>query len=161
MEVINLKSQQPNSSLCFACGVDSKIGLKMRFFNSGPGEVRADYTVDDEYQGYPGIVHGGVVAAMLDEVTARVNMGGDNPRFMFTARLNIRYRQHVPTGEKLRLIGKVVQNKKRTAKARGEIYNLNGELLAEAEALLVDIPDEEMKSLDPEELGWRVYSLDD
>ena len=83
-----MKSLQPNSSMCFACGMDSKIGLKMRFYNSGPGEVTADYTVDKRYQGYPGIVHGGVVAAMLDEVTARANMGGENPRFMFTARLN-------------------------------------------------------------------------
>lgn len=153
-------SLQPNSSLCFACGMDSKIGLKMRFYNSEPGEVRAEYTVDEGYQGYPGIVHGGVVAAMLDEITARANMGGDNPRFMFTARLNIRYRQHVPTGENLRLVGKVVENKKRTAKAQGAIYNFKGELLAEAEALLVDIPEEELKSLHPEELGWRVYGLE-
>lgn len=155
-----MKSLQPNSSLCFACGMDSKIGLKMRFYNSGPGEVTADYTVDNHYQGYPGIVHGGVVAAMLDEVTARANMGGENPRFMFTARLNIRYRQHVPTGEKLRLIGEVVENKRKTAVVKGAIYNINGEILAEAEALLVDIPEEELKSLDPEKLGWRVYSPD-
>lgn len=155
-----MKSLQPNSSMCFACGLDSKIGMKMRFYNSGSGEVRADYTVNDEFQGYPGIVHGGVVAAMLDEVTARVNLGGDKPRFMFTARLNIRYRQHVPTGEKLHLVGKVVDSKRRTVVAQGVIYNLNGEVLAEAEALLVDIPEKEMKSLDPEELGWRVYAAE-
>ena len=144
--------------MCFACGMNNNIGLKMHFYNSGPREVSADYTVDEDYQGYPGIVHGGVVAAMLDEVSARANMGGDDPRFMFTARLNIRFRQHVPTGEKLRLIGKIVESKKRTAKAKGTICNLEGEILAEADALLVDIPEEELESLDPEELGWRLYS---
>ena len=150
-------SLQPNSKFCFACGLANEFGLKMKFHNSGPGEVTAEYLVQEQYQGYPGVVHGGVVAAMLDEVTARTHLGGENPRFMYTARLNIRYRKNVPVGKPLRLVGKIGKSKRKAATATGEIYGPNGDLLAQAEALLIDIPEEVIESVDIEALGWKVY----
>jgi len=148
---------QPNSNFCFACGLANEFGLKMKFYNSGPGEVTAEYTVQEQFQGYPGVVHGGIVAAMLDEVAARAHLGGDNPRFMYTAKLNIRYRKNVPVGIPLHLVGKIGKNKKRTATSTGEIYSPDGEILAQAEALLIEVPDEMLDTVDIESLGWKVY----
>jgi uncharacterized protein (TIGR00369 family) len=148
---------QPNSRHCFVCGVANPYGLQLRFYESGPGEVTAEYTVPEHYQGYPGVVHGGIVAAMLDEVCGRAHMGGDPPRFMYTARLEIRYRHNVPVGQPLRMVGRVAKNKARTATATGEIFDAEGELLAEAEVLLVDVPPETVRSVDLEALGWKVY----
>ena len=90
--------KQPNSNHCFVCGRNNPYGLHLKFYESSPGEVTVEYIVPEQFQGYPGVVHGGVVAAILDEVTGRTQMGGDPPRFMFTARLDIRYRKNVPTG---------------------------------------------------------------
>jgi acyl-coenzyme A thioesterase PaaI-like protein len=129
----------------------------MRFYQIGPGEVAAEYTVPERFQGYPGVVHGGIVAAMLDEITGRALMNGDPPRFMYTARLDIRYRMNVPVGKPLRLIGKAEKVKSRTATSRGIIYGPDGELLAEADAVLVDLPEDILASKDLEALGWRVY----
>ena len=109
-----MPTKQPNSRHCFICGLENSIGLKLKFYETAPGEVMVDHIVPEEYQGYPGVVHGGVVAAMLDEVAGRTNMGGDPPRFMFTARLDIRYRQNVPTGQPLRIVGRSGKVKKRT-----------------------------------------------
>lgn len=148
---------QPNSRHCFVCGVANPYGLHLRFYESGPGEVTAEYTVPERYQGYPGVVHGGIVAAMLDEVCGRVHMGGDPPRFMFTARLEIRYRHNVPVGKPLRLVGRVARSKARAATAIGEIFDAEGVLLAEAEALLVNVPPETVRTVDLEALGWKVY----
>ena len=133
-------------------------GLQLRFYQTGPGEVTAAYTVPEHFQGYPGLAHGGIVAAMLDEVTGRALMGGDPPRFMFTARLNIRYRKNVPIGQPLRLIGRVEKTKSRTATSIGQIFGPGGELLAEAQAILVDLPDEIRGSVNLEALGWKVYA---
>ena len=152
-----MSKPQPNSRHCFVCGVANPYGLQLRFYESGTGEVTAEYTVPERYQGYPGVVHGGIVAAMLDEVCGRAHMGGDPPRFMYTARLEIRYRHNVPVGQPLRLVGRVAKNKARTATATGEIFDAEGELLAEAEALLVDVPPETVNSVDLEALGWKVY----
>ena len=153
-----MSSPQPNSQHCFVCGVSNPFGLQLRFYVSGPGEVTAECTLADPYQGYPGVVHGGVVAAMLDEASGRSMMGDDlNPRFMFTARLDIRYRKNVPVGEPLRLVGRAGKNRGRSATASGAIYNAGGELLAEAEAVLIDVPENLVGKTDLEALGWKVY----
>jgi len=150
---------QPNSLHCFVCGVENPHGLKLVFHQTGPDEVTADYTVPEHFQGYPGVVHGGIVAAMLDEVSGRAHMGDDpnRPRFMFTAKLELRYRKNVPVGQPLHLVGKALVSRGRTATASGQIFGPDGTLLAEADALLVDVPGE---ALDPdvlETLGWKVY----
>ncbi len=149
--------KQPNSKHCFVCGKENPYGLKLDFYETQPGEVEVEYTVPEQFQGYPGVVHGGVVAAMLDEVTGRVHMDGDPPRFMFTAKLEVRYHKNVPVGQPLRIIGKAGKNRERTATASGKIFGPEGELLAEAEALLVNVPEDVTQNVDLVALGWKVY----
>ncbi len=153
-----MSSLQPNSRCCFVCGVENPLGLHLRFYQGEPGEVVAEYTISENYQGYPGVAHGGIVAAMLDEAAGRTLMGDiDNPRFMFTARLNITYRKNVPVGQPLRLVGRAVESRARAAKATSAIYDRDGNVLAEAEALLINVPDQVIQNVDLEKLGWRVY----
>lgn len=152
-----LLTQQPNSRHCFVCGVENPYGLSLKFYEPKPGEVIVDYTVPEHFQGYPGVVHGGIVAAMLDEVAGRVHMTENPPRFMYTARLDIRYRKNVPVGKRLRIVGRAIKSKRRTATAIGEIYGPDGDLLAEAEVLLVNVPDDMLGEVDLQALGWKVY----
>jgi len=155
----NTYQLQPNSRHCFGCGIANPFGLHLRFFEVEPGHVTAEITVPDNYQGYPGVVHGGIVATMLDEAAGRAHMGGDPPRYLFTARLDVRYRQNVPVGKLLRLVGKVGKSRSRTASSKAEICDESGKVLAEADALLVDVPDGIVSSDDLEALGWKVYPL--
>jgi acyl-coenzyme A thioesterase PaaI-like protein len=148
---------QPNSRHCFVCGLENQYGLKLRFYETGQGEVTAEYTVPDQFQGYPGLVHGGIVTAMLDEVTGRAHMSDGETRFMYTAKLEIRFRKNVPIETPLRVVGQIVKSKPRMASSTGKIYGPGGELLAEANALLVNLPDEAINEVDLEALGWRVY----
>ncbi len=138
------------------CGRENPFGLHLKFYETAPGEVMVEHTVTEEYQGYPGVVHGGVVAAMLDEVTGRVHMGGHPPRFMFTARLDVRYRKNVPVGKKLKIVGHAGVSRERTATATGQIFGPDGELLAEAEAVLVNVPEGVVDGVDLAALGWKV-----
>lgn len=154
-----MTSRQPNSQNCFVCGITNPIGLHLIFYSTAPGEVTAECSLPAQYQGYPGIVHGGVVAAMLDEAAARSFMGEvDNPRFTYTARLEIRYRKNVPIDQPLRLVGRAETSKSRLASAKSAIYGPNDTLLAEAEALLINIPSQTLEGIDLQALGWRVYS---
>jgi acyl-coenzyme A thioesterase PaaI-like protein len=148
--------KQPNSNHCFVCGRNNPYGLNLKFYETAPGEVVVEYTVPEQFQGYPGVVHGGVVAAMLDEVTGRVHMGGYPPRFMFTARLDVRYRKNVPIGQPLKIIGRAGISRERTATAKGEIIGPNGDILAEAEALLINVPEAMVNNVDLDALGWKV-----
>jgi len=153
-----VKNKQPNSRHCFVCGIENRFGLHLKFYDTGEGEVTTDCILPAEYQGYPGIVHGGVVAAMLDEAAGRSQMGAvEAPRFMFTARLQVHYRKNVPVGKPLRLVGRAGVVKARVAEATSAIYDPDGVLLAEAEAILVNVPDTIIASVDLEDLGWKVY----
>lgn len=156
-----MKSLQPSSRHCFVCGVENPLGLQLRFYDSEPGEVVAEYSLHENYQGYPGVAHGGIVAAMLDEAAGRSLMGGmEAPRLMFTARLNVRYRKNVPVGQPLRLVGKAGESRGRTATATSTIYDQAGNILAEAEALLINVPDQVVQNVDLAQLGWQIYPQD-
>lgn len=149
--------RQPNSRFCFVCGLESKVGLKLRFSDNGVDKVQAHYSVPHQYQSYPGVTHGGVVAAMLDEVGGRVIMAGKPTRFMMTAKMEVRYRKPVPVETPLILNGKLVRERGRQAQTHSEIRLPDGTVAAEAELTLVEIPQDYVVSLDLEELGWRVY----
>jgi len=151
--------KQPNSRHCFVCGLENDLGLQLKFYETGPGEISVEYTVPDHFQGYPGVVHGGIIASLVDEVLGRVHMGSDpaNPRFMFTAKMTVQYRKNVPTGKPIKIVGRAINSKRRTATSRAEVLDPDGELLAEADAVLVDVPEETFEGMDLETLGWKVY----
>ena len=151
-------NKQANSRYCFVCGLDNGNGLKMKFFEDEPGKVSANITVPAHFQGYPGIVHGGIIAAMLDEVSGRTITNDEYSRWMVTASLSIRYRKPVPVEKPLHLVGILKNDSGLVARVRGEIFDEDGTLLAEAEAVLAVIPKDLKESLDkmPVE-DWRVY----
>lgn len=147
----------PNSRHCFVCGLENTYGLKLAFYENGPDTVICNYTVPEHYQGYPGIVHGGIVTSILDEAVGRVFMIADPNRFMYTAKLTSRFRQPVPIETPLKITAQIVKDRGRIAESKALLFDPDGELLAEAEALMVSLPDEFMQSSDLDALGWKVY----
>jgi acyl-coenzyme A thioesterase PaaI-like protein len=61
--------KQPNSRMCFVCGIENPIGLKLRFYTDDEGRCIARFRPKPEHQGYPGQLHGGIISALLDEPT--------------------------------------------------------------------------------------------
>jgi acyl-coenzyme A thioesterase PaaI-like protein len=152
--------RQPNSRMCFICGMQNPVGLHLHFYETGPGTVETTYTAPAHFQGYPGVLHGGIVSAIIDEVSGRTHMGADpaTPRFMYTAKLEIRYRRTVPVGQPLKIIGRAGRSRGKTAEAWAGIYRDGAdELLAEGNVLLIDVPEEQFDLSRLDELGWQVY----
>lgn len=151
--------KQPNSRHCFVCGVENVYGLQLDFYETKPGEVMVETVVPDRFQGYPGVVHGGIVASLVDETLGRVHMGNEmnKPRFMFTAKLSVQYRKPVPTNKPIKIVGYAIKVKRRSATSVAKIYGLDGELLVEADAILIDIPQETLSTVDMEAVGWKIY----
>jgi len=154
-------TRQPNSNYCFVCGRKNPRGLYMVFYDDGENEVFSEYTVGEEYQGYPGIVHGGVIASMLDEVVARVAMIGDPHHFMLSVKLQVKYRQAVPTSTPIKVVGRIVKLRGRLGRAIGQVLLPDGQVAAEAEMTLADVPDELTSGVNMESLGWYVDPFDD
>jgi len=150
-------NKQASSRFCFVCGVENEHGLKVNFYNQEPGVIMAKCLICDKHQGYPGIVHGGVIAAILDEVAGRSFMEGDPRKFMVTAKLSVRYRRPVPVGQPLIAIGRAIEDNGRIAKATGQLLGPDGTLLADAEVILVQIPTDLAENMRGAVEDWRVY----
>jgi acyl-coenzyme A thioesterase PaaI-like protein len=149
--------RQPNSKHCFVCGVENECGIGLRFDSIGHGEVEAEYRVPDRFQGYPGLAHGGIVACMLDEVLGRTVMVDDPTCFMYTAKMELRYRKPVPLGETLKLFGKLERQRGRVATAHAELRLPDGSIAVEAEGVLVEVPDISVNEEELKAFGWKVY----
>ena len=143
--------RQPNSRHCFICGMENPIGLHLHIYETAHGEVESTYIAPEQFQGYPGVLHGGIVGAIIDEISGRTHMGFDplNPRFMFTAKIEVKYRKNVPIGKQLKIIGKT--GKSKSAEAWAGIYD------AEGNTLLSDVPADQFDKSRLNELGWKVY----
>ncbi len=149
--------RQPNSRMCFCCGRENPIGLHLKFDFDGE-RVWTTFTPQEPHQGYPGILHGGIAYAILDEVIGRVAIAHD--KWVVTARMEIRYRQPVPLGQPLRAMGEIVENRRRLLTARGEIHLPDGSVAVEATGTFMEAPQEVQAEWQAALLDWRVDEPD-
>jgi len=140
--------------MCFVCGMENLIGLKLAFYEDKGGRVIAHFTPREEYQGYPGVLHGGIIAALLDEAAGRVASRLD--LWTTTAKLEIRYRKPLPIGKPLTVIGEMVRLRSRALEAHGEIRLEDGTVAVEASGLYIKLPDEQVEALKVRLGSWRV-----
>jgi len=152
----SVKSKLPNASHCFVCGLENSSGLQMSFYIDDQDQVVSEVTIPEQFQGYPGVAHGGIVATILDETLARAVMVTDPDRFMFTGRLTTRYRKPTPLGVPVRLVGRVIRDRGKMAECASSLYGPDGELCAEAEGLLLQVPQEVIDQTDFGGMSWKV-----
>lgn len=155
--------QQPSSRFCFVCGVENPCGLRIRFFNDGHHRALARVTLGSQYQSYPGIAHGGILTTILDETMGRAVLAEDGSddihaaRFMFTARMETRFRQPVPLDEEFVVRGRVDSDRGRVVQVSGEVVLADGRVAVEATATLLTIPPDQVAQMLTTDVGWRVY----
>lgn len=124
---------------CFGCGDANPCGLALRFETTGPGEVEARFVPRRQDEGFFGVVHGGIVTAMLDEAMAWASMSADV--WAMTAKMEVRFRRPVRVGAALRLVGRVVSARGKLIETAGEVRAADDDvLLAEATASFIRVP---------------------
>ena len=131
---------------CFACGRLNPAGMHLDF-DVSRDRAETRYVGDPRHQGYDGTLHGGVVAALLDETMgwAIFHQG----IWGVTARLNVTYRRPVPVGEELHVVGEVVRDRGRAVELHGTVARASdGELLAEADGTFLRMPDDRRRELE-------------
>lgn len=118
--------------MCFACGIDNPVGLKIRFDVQGD-ECTAEFTPNENHVGFSDTVHGGIIYTALDDVTA--NILYQQGRKAHTAKCEIRYRQPARVGEKLMLKGWIETERRRLIILKGEIRRASDDVVvAECES---------------------------
>ena len=123
---------------CFGCGDENPMGLQLTFVYDEQEKTAESWIIPPLFMnGSLGIMHGGFVALLLDEVMGKT-LSGQGVKAP-TGNMNVRYHKPTPVGQTLYLRGKQISEQGRKFVIKGEIRNEQDQLLAEAEGLFIRI----------------------
>jgi acyl-coenzyme A thioesterase PaaI-like protein len=120
-----------NEGFCFGCGQNNPMGLKLRFTKDGE-TISAEFTPDKMHQGWPGLLHGGILGTLLDEAMSNVAYGTGNT--CLTARIEIRLRQPVRVEMPLVVTAWITRHRKKVIETAGKVCLKDGTVIAESTA---------------------------
>lgn len=143
--------KQTNSKMCLICGIENKAGIQAPFYEMEDNSVVTIFEYKEHHQSYPGRVHGGMISCMLDELIGRAVWIIDPTIWGVTMTLNVKFRKPVPYNQKLKAIGRITNVKSRAFEGIGELYDMDGNLLASAEAVYYKLPLDKISDEDTHE----------
>jgi acyl-coenzyme A thioesterase PaaI-like protein len=121
---------------CYVCGKGNPEGLQLDFdVDDGSGDMRTRCTFSSTMQGFDGIVHGGFVSMLLDEVMAKACL--ERGIQAVTAKIEVRFSSPVMVGEEIEVRGRILEERGRRVKTQAECTGKARALKAKAEALFV------------------------
>ncbi len=147
--------KQYNSRMCFVCGLENPAGLHAHFYQVDDVTCVGRFLPADHHQGYPGRVHGGVIAAMMDETMGRA-VWGDAKTWGVTVELKLKYHRPVPLDEMVTVVGRLTRDTRRIFEAEGQLLTADGQVAVTAQGKYLKIPLERIlqetadAGLDPE-----------
>ena len=130
--------------LCFACGPRNPWGLKLRFEADGD-RITTAFTISEEYQGFPGYLHGGVAGSILDETMSRVSLL--EGRWTMTALMDLRFRLPVPVGSRITVEAVKTGEIRGFLEARGTIYLPGGRAAVSSTGTYAYVPHETLRDM--------------
>jgi uncharacterized protein (TIGR00369 family) len=158
-----ITAKQQNSKMCLICGLQNEYGLKAVFYETDRNELIALFTPKQQHQGYPGRLHGGIAAAILDEAIGRnINIGKKEQIWGVTLEFNIKFRKPIPLDKELKAVTHLTSENKRIFEGTGEILLPDGTVGAVAKGRYLKMAVENISSdftLEPDD--WVVVESEE
>jgi len=162
MREIKVTGKQPNSKMCFVCGRDNASGLKSRFYELETGELLAVFQPAIEHQGYPGRLHGGLAATLLDETIGRaIMLTHADTIWGVTVEFSMRLIKPIPLDGEVRVLARITEDRKRLFRGSGEILLADGEVAVQGKGRYLKMDIGRIADFDIEEQEWRVVPAPD
>ena len=156
-----VRGKQPNSRMCLVCGLENSAGLHAHFYELDGGDLLARFTAGEAHQSYPGRLHGGLAAAMLDETIGRAVMVGNADVWGVTLELTTRFLKPLPLGQELRVLARLTKQTRRGFEGTGEVLLPDGTAAATGVGKYLKLPIEKIADFDVEAQQWRVVTRPD
>jgi uncharacterized protein (TIGR00369 family) len=122
---------------CYVCGTENPEGLGVHFeIDRDTRSISARFTPRDVHQGFEGIVHGGVLSALLDEAMAKLSVALGIPAV--TAEMTVKFKAAAAPGEELLITGRLVEETRRLVRAEAAIER-GPVIVAEAKGKLIRV----------------------
>lgn len=152
--------KQRISRMCLVCGIDNKLGLKASFYELDNHELVAIYKPIDEHQSYPGRLHGGISATILDETLGRVITLEEETIWGVTVELNIKYKKPVPLDQELKVVAKITRNASRLFEAEGKIILENGDIAVTATGKYIKMSLDKIADVNDNDVDWNIVETE-
>lgn len=157
-----VKRKQPNSRMCVVCGLKNPFGLKTAFYELDNDQLLAIFTPNEEHQSYPGRLHGGIAAAILDETIGRaIMLRYDDECWGVTMEFSARYKQPVPLHQELRVLTRITKENRLIFEGTGELLLPDGTVAVEGHGKYLKMSLEKIAEVDMEHLEWRIVQTPD
>ncbi len=154
--------KQYNAAHCFVCGLQNDHGLHAAFYETDNNELVALIEPSEKHQSYPGRMHGGVSAAILDETIGRaISIGNDDNIWGVTIELTTKFRKPVPYDKPLIIVGRITKNGSRVFEGTGEIILENGDIAVSAEGRYIKVPLDKITDTPMDTTDWHLTELKD
>lgn len=156
-----IKRKQNNSARCIVCGDQNKASLNCRFYELENGETAATFRSEDWHQSYPGRMHGGMAAGVLDELIGRAAANGRDDFWGVTVELRLKYKKPIPTEADLKAVARVTRQNRKLFEGTGEILLEDGTVAVEAWGKYMIMPLDKISDGSFEETEWYRIEEDD
>lgn len=156
---VRVTKKQPNSKMCFVCGTDNSFGLKSSFYELEGGQLMAIFQPVDQHQGYPGRLHGGIAATILDETIGRAIMINHSDTIWgVTVDFSMKLRKPVPLEGEIRVLARIVSEGKRSFQGEGVILLADGQVAVEGSGKYLKMDIEKIADFDHQGDAWQVIA---
>jgi len=150
--------------MCMVCGLENAFGLHTSFYELDNNELLAVFKPKPEHQGYPGRLHGGIAASILDETIGRAVMTTEAHTFWgVTIEFSSRYKKPIPLDEEVRVITRITRDSSRIFEGTGEILLKDGTVAVEGRGKYLKMPLEKIAEFDTSTVSenWAVIDSPD
>jgi acyl-coenzyme A thioesterase PaaI-like protein len=152
-----VERKQQNSSMCLVCGLNNPFSLKGSFYEMSGDELACIFTPSDVHQSYPGRLHGGIAAAILDETIGRaIMMKYDQMVWGVTIEFSIQYQKPIPLNQELKVVGRITEERGRLFEGIGKIVLPDGKVAATGQGKYMKLPIEKIADFDVSAQEWKV-----
>ncbi len=131
----------PYYKQCFVCGETrlGRLGVRFKIANR---TVKATFTPTEKHVGFPGIVHGGIITALLDEAMVWAIYAATG-QFALSTEITVRFRKPLPVGQTIEIVGYLVRRKGHSWEVVSEIQDKQAVVYARAWGRFIPAPSEE------------------
>jgi len=127
-----------DDQMCFVCGKKNPIGLHLEFnIDRKKKEIKTIFTPSKNYQGYKNIIHGGIIATVLDEVM--VNLAYRLGKPCVSTEVILRLKRFARVDEEIIFTGRLSEEYRRLISAEAKAELNDGTLIAEASGKLLRV----------------------
>lgn len=126
-----------DDGMCFACGKQNRDGLQLEFALLEDGRIRTEFIPPEKFQGFKGILHGGIMVTLLDETM--IHLPFRRGVRVVTANLEVKLRNPARIGEKIIVTAELLSDSGRRLELAAEAKSEDGVVLAQGKATMVRV----------------------